>query len=153
MADQSNLQDADRDLKLTDQEKYLYNKHLDNLWGEGGVNNSDDKGNVVSRSSLYASIEPRGGKFYTVPSIWNGKRETEEYTRPADGKLFNIPNETALKNVDKEGWDKYPSYKTPEEAESRYLQMHDYMDRDTGSYFNMGNLGDVAKTDSVDSQY
>lgn len=135
--DQSNLKNATKDLNLTPQEQNLYNKHLDNLWGEGGVNNSDG-----SRSTLYASVEPRGSQYYVIPTVWNGARETQSWTRPEDGKAFDIPNETALSNVDKEGWGNYPSYSTPQEAESRYLSMHDYMEKDTQTYFNIANTGD-----------
>lgn len=143
MADQSNLQDATTNLNLNDQEQYLYSKHLSNLWGEGGVTNAPTETDPNwSRSTLYASVEPHDGKFSVIPTIWDGKRETEPWTRPDDGKVFDIPNSTALANVDKEGWDKYPSYNTPKEAEDRYLSMHDYMEKDTQSYFSSANLGD-----------
>lgn len=124
-----NYNAATKDLNLNEQEQYLYQTHLANLWGKGGMDNADG-----SRSTLYASVEPRGSGYSVIPTIWDGKRETEQWTRPSDGKNFDVPNSTALANVDKIGWDKFPSYSDPDTAEKRYLSMHDYMGSDTQAY-------------------
>jgi hypothetical protein len=132
----SNLEAASQLLKLNPQEQALYQRHLDNLRGPGGVDNpptaEEPQG---SRSSLYASVQKGpGNKFYTVPTVWDGKRETQPYTRPSDGKVFDVPNDTAMANIEKAGWDKFPSYATGEEADARYQTMHHFMDGDTGQY-------------------
>jgi hypothetical protein len=53
---------------------------------------------------------------------------------PKTGKVWDIPNQTALKNVEDAGWENFPSYATPQEADARYEQMHEYLGRDTGDY-------------------
>lgn len=123
---------AKTDLDLNTQEQFLYQMHLDNLWGQGGVDHTDG-----SRSSLYQSVEEHDGKYYNVPTVWDGKIETEPWVKPEDGKTYDVPNATALSNVAATGWDKFPSYATADEADSRYSAMHDYMDRDTGDYFQL----------------
>ena len=126
----SNLDAAKNDMNLTPQEEALYNRHLTNLTGPGGVDNADG-----SRSTLYQSVQAGpGGRYYNVPTVWDGKRETKKFTRD-DGKVFDVPNDKALANIATAGWDSFPSYGTPEEADKRYGQMHGYMDRDVGAYF------------------
>lgn len=122
------FKEADEAMGLNPQEANLYKMHLFNLWGSGGTNNDDG-----SRSSLYQAVQEHGDKFYNIPTVWNGKRETEPWTR-SDGKTFDVPNQTALDNVAKTGWDNFPSYKTPEEADERYDQMHGFMEQDTADY-------------------
>ena len=126
---QNNLPQAKADLNLNPQEQALYQRHLTNLGGAGGVDNPDG-----SRSSLYQSVQEHDGKFYNVPTVWNGKIETEKWTRPEDGKVFDVPNKTAMDNVRRTGWDSFPSYASAEEADARYDAMHKYMERDTGAY-------------------
>ncbi len=128
-SNEPNLAAADQEMKLTPQEKSLYERHLKNLRSEGGVDNPDG-----SRSTLFQSVQPHDGKFYNIPTVWNGKIETEKWTDPKTGKVFDVPNKTALANVEREGWDKFPSYATPEEADQRYEKMHQFMERDTGEY-------------------
>lgn len=123
-----NFDTATKEMGLNPQEQYLYQKHLENLTGSGGVDNPDG-----SRSSLYQSVQEHDGKFYNIPTVWNGKREVEPYTKD-DGTVMDVPNATALSNVGKEGWDKYPSYSNPDEADARYTQMHGYMEKDTAAY-------------------
>jgi hypothetical protein len=125
---QSNLPAARQMLNLNPQEQALYQRHLTNLMGVGGVDNPDG-----SRSTLYQSVQEHNGKFYNVPTIWNGKRETEPYTRP-DGSTMDVPNQIALDNVAKAGWDSFPSYQTPDAADARYDQMHSFMEKDTQQY-------------------
>lgn len=115
-------------LKLSPQEAALYQMHLKNLTGPGGVDNADG-----SRSTLYQSVQEHDGKFYNIPTVWGGKIETEKYTDDR-GKVWDVPNKTALANVEKMGWDKFPSYSTPDEADARYDAMHKFMEQDTSQY-------------------
>jgi hypothetical protein len=132
---QSNLLAAADMLKLNPQERALYQRHIDNLTGSGGVDNPPDAQNPQgSRSTLYQAVqEGPGGKFYSIPTVWNGKREVEPYTK-ADGSTMDVPNKTALQNVEKAGWNNFPSYATPDEADQRYQLMHSFMDGDTQRY-------------------
>jgi hypothetical protein len=127
-----NFKQAIKDLDLNRQERTLYQRHLFNLWGPGGVNNPDG-----SRSTLYQAVQEHNGKYYNIPTVWNGKREVEKWTRPSDGKVFDVPNKKALANVEKEGWDKFPAYDDPNTADKRYEQMHNYMEKDTGAFFDV----------------
>ena len=124
-----NLAAADKALNLTPQEKALYERHLTNLSSAGGVDNPDG-----SRSTLYQSVQEHNGKFYNVPTVWDGKRETKKYTRPSDGEVFDVPNAKAMENINKVGWDKFPSYSTAAEADERYEQMHKFMKLDTAEH-------------------
>jgi muramidase (phage lysozyme) len=128
-----NLRAADAAMSLTPQERALYQRHLTNLTGPGGVDNPDG-----SRSTVYVAVQEHDGKFYNIPTVWNGKREVEPYTRP-DGTVMDVPNKTTLDNVEKEGWDKFPSYPTPDAADARYGQMHAYLDKDTTTYMASKN--------------
>lgn len=133
-----NLEAADKEMKLTPQERSLYERHLTNLTGPGGVDNPDG-----SRSTLFQAVEEHNGRYYNIPTVWNGKKETEKWTRPSDGKVFEaVPNKTALDSVAKIGWDKFPSYATPEEADERYEQMHKFMEQDTRT-FQSKSSGDI----------
>jgi hypothetical protein len=133
--EEKNLRSADEELHLTPQEKFLYRMHLHNLNGPGGVDNPPDAQNPQgSRSTLYQAVQEHNGKFYNIPTVWNGKREVEPYTKP-DGTVMDVPNKTALANVEKIGWDKFPSYATADEAEARYEKMHKFLDKDTAEYF------------------
>lgn len=124
-----NYEQANKDLQLNPQEQALYQRHLTNLTGSGGVDNPDG-----SRSTLYQSVQEHNGKYYNIPTVWSGSRETQPYVTP-DGRVMDVPNQTALDNVEKEGWEKFPSYSTPDEADARYNQMHGYMEQDTSDYF------------------
>lgn len=130
----SSLEAASQLLQLSPQERALYQMHLDNLHGPGGVDNPPDEQHPQgSRSSLYQAVQERDGKFYNIPTVWNGKREVEPYTKP-DGTVMDVPNKTALANVAKIGWDKFPSYSDPDQADARYDAMHQFMDRDTAQF-------------------
>lgn len=135
----SNLEVAQQLLRLNPQERALYQMHLDNLHGPGGVDNPPDEQNPQgSRSTLYQAVQERGGKFYNIPTVWNGKREVEPYTKP-DGTVMDVPNKTALANVEKIGWDKFPSYSDPDQADARYDAMHRFIDGDTSRYMAARN--------------
>lgn len=124
----SNLEAANSQLKMTPQERALYERHLQNLTGPGGVDNKDG-----SRSSLYQSVQEHNGRFYNIPTVWNGRIETQKWRDPKNGKVWDVPNKAALANVEREGWDKFPSYSTPEEADARYEKMHQFMEKDTAA--------------------
>lgn len=124
-----NLTTATSQIGLSPEEVALYQMHLLNLTGAGGVDNPDG-----SRSTLYQAVEEHNGRFYSVPTVWNGKIETEKWTDPKTGKVWDIPNKTAYSNIEKMGWDKFPSYATAAEADARYGKMHEYMERDTQQY-------------------
>jgi hypothetical protein len=126
-----NLNAADAAMQLTPQEKFLYQMHLKKMTGPGGVDNSDG-----SRSTLLQAVEEHNGRYYNVPTVWNGKIETQKFTQPGTGKIFDIPNRTAMENIERTGWDKFPSYATPEEADARYEKMHAYLEKDTGAYLH-----------------
>jgi hypothetical protein len=135
MPQQTNLPQANAAMNLSPQEQALYMRHITNLYGPGGVDNpptpQDPQG---SRSTLYQSIEPHDGRYYSIPTVWNGKREVQPYIRP-NGSTLDVANPTALANVAKAGWDTFPSAATPEAADARYGQMHDYLEKDTSDYF------------------
>jgi hypothetical protein len=61
-ADASNLEAADKTLNLTPQERALYQRHLTNLNGPGGVDNPNG-----SRSTLFQMSFEQDGKTYNIP--------------------------------------------------------------------------------------
>jgi soluble lytic murein transglycosylase-like protein len=146
--EEKNLRSADEELHLTPQEKFLYRMHLHNLNGSGGVDNPPDAENPQgSRSTLYQAVQEHNGKFYNIPTVWDGKREVEPYTKP-DGTVIETPNKTALANVEKIGWDKFPSYATAEEADARYEKMHKFLERDTAEYLSKKKRGQEAEKEN-----
>ena len=106
----ANLEAADKELKLTPQEKSLYERHLSNLTGPGGVDNPDG-----SRSTLYQMTVGLGDKTYVLPTVWNGQILTPEQ---------------AIELAREQGLDTFPSYENDEAAETRYQKMHEFMERD-----------------------
>jgi len=106
---------AQVDLNMTPEERDLYDRHLSNLWGTGGVDNPDG-----SRSTLFQAGTNVGGREYNIPTVYDGRK---------------LPFDEALARAKQQGIDKFPSYPTVEASEARYDQMHGYMDRDTGQYF------------------
>lgn len=107
-------------MQLTPQEQALYQMHLQNLYGPGGVDNPDG-----SRSTLYQAVIEHNGKFYNIPTVWNGK-------------IVPVPQAVANAHA-AGGLDAFPSYATPEQADTRYQQMHGFMEKDTGAYFAQQN--------------
>lgn len=102
-----NFQDASRQMKLTPQETNLYAHHLNELVRGGVLNN----GKI---STVYQTQFGVGDKEYNAPTVY-------------DGKIINVDD--AIKKA-MENLDQWPAYKTPKEAEDRYSQMHDYMEKD-----------------------
>lgn len=114
-----NMADANAALNLTPQERALYQRHLTNLWGTGGVDNADG-----SRSSLYqANVTGPDGRSYNIPTVYNGA-------------IITDPKEMKARAA-AQGWNTFPSYATPDQAEARYQAMHEFMDKDTGAYFDV----------------
>jgi hypothetical protein len=108
---QSQLDAANTALQLTPQERALYEMHLNNLTGPGGVDNPDG-----SRSSLFQLSFENDGRTYNVPSVWEGQI---------------LEPRAAIDRAVQYGLDKFPSYGSDEEAESRYDKMHQFMEMDT----------------------
>jgi hypothetical protein len=105
-----NLQQAKTDLGLTPQETNLYQQHLSNLYGGGGFDQPNGQ-----RSTLLAQVTEFDGKYYMLPTVWDGKQHTAT---------------EAAERAKAVGLDKYPSYDSQEDAEKRYSAIHDYMDKD-----------------------
>ena len=102
----------------------LYLRHLQNLYGAGGVDNPDG-----SRSSLYTmNVQMDDGRSYNIPSVYNGQ------ILPPDRSVVDT-RPSAIGNALALGLNNFPSYPSGFAAENRYQQMHNYMDRDTGAYF------------------
>lgn len=123
----SSLGAADAAMKLTPQERGLYERHLSNLYGPGGVDNPPDAENPKgSRSTLFQTTVEHDGKFYAIPTVFDGKILWDKGAAdPAAG---------AIEKVKQIGWDKFPAYKSEAEAEARYQQMHSFMEKDTQKY-------------------
>jgi len=109
LAEQSNFYNADEQLKLSPAEKHLYKHHLGNLH-MGGVHNDDG-----TTSTALAKTFGFGDRTYLIPTVW-------------DNKI--VGDDEAVRRAQKQGVDYFPSYKTREEAFSRYMDMHKFMDGD-----------------------
>lgn len=110
----NHMGEADQNMGLTPQEKFLYNMHLQNLNGPGKIVHPDG-----SISSLLQMSFEKDGKTYNIPTVWGGKQLE--------------PND-AIKEAEKIGLEKFPSYSTSEEAEARYDAMHEFLGRDTNDF-------------------
>lgn len=111
-----NFRLASSQLKLNKREARLYQRHLTNLYGSGGV---DDQ--LGSRSTLMATTIGFGGRTYLIPTVWDGKV---------------LSDEQAILRAKREGLRNFPKYKNEAEAQKRYAAIHDYMDMDTEQYQN-----------------
>ena len=112
----NSMADADAAMNLTPEEKYLYQTHLNNLYGTGKIVHPD--GGI---SSLLQMSFDQGGKTYNIPTVWGGRQ-----LHPDD----------AIRFANRVGIDKFPSYGSGEEAEARYEAMHKYLERDTGDFIS-----------------
>lgn len=111
----SNMIAADRELKLTPEEKALYEYHLQNLYGPGGVDQP------TGRSTIFNITIERDGRTYVLPTVY-------------DGQILSASD--AVRRAEALGIERFPSYSNEDEAESRYMKLHDYMERDTKQYLN-----------------
>jgi hypothetical protein len=102
---------ANRELRLTPQERTLYQQHLDNLWTDKGYDHPSG-----DRSTYYMTPYEAGGRHYALPGV-------------ADGRLLDVPE--TVSRAQAQGLDRYPSYGSREELEGRYRDIHQYMDQDT----------------------
>lgn len=110
------MREASNELKLNTRERKLYERHLKNLWGSGGVT-----GEMGNRSTLMATTVGFGGRTYLIPTVW-------------DGKILS--DEQAILRAKREGLRNFPQYRSVEEAQARYSKIHDYMDMDTEQWTN-----------------
>jgi hypothetical protein len=112
------MAEADAAMNLTPEEKYLYQTHLQNLYGTGKVVHPD--GSISSL--LQMSFEGPGGKTYSIPTVWGGQA---------------LPPRDAIRMAEQTGGlDRFPSYASGDEAEARYQQLHDYLGRDTADFID-----------------
>ncbi len=107
-------------LKLTPQEQYLYQHHLNNLQKTPLMN---PDGSVSTIRQMTVGI---GGRVYNLPTVWEGKALT--------------PDE-AIARARQVGLDKFPSYNSEGDAESRYNQMHKFMDQEVGDFLRQKQPG------------
>lgn len=113
--DRTYLEQAQTKLKLTPQERALYERHLSNLYGAGRVEHPDG-----SISTLYQmSVTGPDKRAYNIPTVY-------------DGRILH-PDE-AIQRAAQHGWQYFPSYASPQDAEQRYGQMHEFFDQDMRSF-------------------
>ncbi|PWT78348.1 MAG: hypothetical protein C5B60_01285, partial [Chloroflexi bacterium] len=110
----NNFADATEALSLTPQEQYLYQHHLQNLYGPGKVIQPD--GSVSTM--LQANVAGPDGRSYNIPTVWYGRE-------------LPVPMARAL--AARAGWNNWPSYPDAGEAERRYADMHEFMEGDTAA--------------------
>jgi hypothetical protein len=96
------------------EEKFLYQMHRDNL-AAGGLKRPDG-----STSTIYNTTVEINGKTYVLPTIW----------KDGTGVPIEVSPDAAIERAQKIGLDKFPSYKTEDEAEKRYGEMHEIMEKD-----------------------
>ena len=109
------LDQVTQDLNLTPQEQFLYQHHLDNLVGPGGVTNPNG-----SRSTVLQTSAEHDGQTYNLPTVWNGQE---------------LDPRAAFAPVAQTGWNRFPAYPDDDTAEARYKQMHTYMDQDVANTY------------------
>ncbi len=108
------LGEAQKAMALTPEETSLYQRHLANLRGTGGIDNPNG-----SRSTLSQATIEVDDRQFVVPTVWEGKR---------------LKGKDLFDRLKKEGIGKFPSYESVEEAEKRYGEMHQYMEKDTADF-------------------
>ena len=97
-------------MQMTPQEDFLYQMHLRNAMGPGGVTNFNG-----SRSTLRQMDTDIGGRTYNLPTVWGGQV---------------LSQSDALARARQAGLSNFPSYSDPMQAQDRYSQMHALMDDD-----------------------
>lgn len=106
-------------LKLTKQEQFLYQWHVNNITGaNGGKSFTQPDGKTSTVLQMEEPGDLIGGdpkKWYNIPSVWDGKPHNEDQ---------------AIAHAKKIGADKWPSYNSQAEAVARYQKMHDIMELD-----------------------
>lgn len=112
-----NLDAANAALTLTPEERALYELHLGNLYGQGGI---DQPGGA--RSTVLITRVEIDGRTYLMPTVFGGRQ-----LRPGTPE-FRAAIEAAG------GPGAFPSYATDDEAKTRYDRLHEYFERDTQEY-------------------
>jgi hypothetical protein len=107
----SNIEAAWKALRLTPEEQNLYAHHLNNIALNHIVTNPDGSHSTL----LQAVVQGLGGKFYNIPTVWEGKV---------------LPIRQAEDRAAQLGWSHWPAYQTPEAADARYALMHKYIEQD-----------------------
>jgi hypothetical protein len=122
---QDHLAEADKAMGFNTQERELYRTHLKNLYGPGGVDNApSNEFPQGSRSTLFVTTAEFDGKTYLIPTV-------------KDGKIMS--KDDAVAAAKKDGIEKYPAYANADDAMKRYNEMHGFMAKDTGDYFEAKN--------------
>ena len=111
----SSMPAAVKALDLTPQEQNLYKYHLTNLAGSGKIIRPSGQISTVEQ----AVVEGPGGKFYSIPTVWDGKQ---------------LPPAEARKRAGAIGWSNWPTYSSARAADQRYQDIHPYIERDTAAW-------------------
>jgi hypothetical protein len=112
---QTSYNEATQAMGLTPQEQFLYQHHLNNLYGGGRV--VQPTGDVSTL--LQAVVTGPDGRYYNIPTVWGGQVLEPDQARAQAAQV---------------GWDKWPAYDSPDVADKRYGDMHDYLEKDTGAW-------------------
>ena len=121
----TNFLTAIQQLNLTQQEQNLYKHHLNNMAITGGLGVPNPK--EGGRSTVFqTNVQGPGGRYYDIPTVWHGK--------------ILEPMEGVHQAIKEYGWDHWPSYDTSHEADARYMQYHDFMEKDAPEFWT--GLGD-----------
>ena len=97
-------------LKLTPEEKHLYQHHLENVARNKTVPMGD-----ATATIRQISVD-HNGRTYNIPTVWDGEILTN--------------HEAMIRALKEGGWKAWPSYKSVKEAEDRYQLMHDALASD-----------------------
>lgn len=109
---------ASSHLGLSPQEQFLYQHHLNNLINGGYFRHPSGGVSTV----LQRPVEHQG-RYYNIPSVWGGQILSEMESR---------------KRASAMGWQTWPSYSSWQDADARYMQMHDYMAQDLPAVLGAG---------------
>ena len=104
-------------------------RHVLNMLSPNGVNLPGG-----ARASLMQIGIGSGDKEYNIPTVYEGRI---------------VPDAEAVARARAQGLNTFPSYNTSDEAERRYMQMHDYMDKDVGDFKKQGILPPVDPAEEV----
>lgn len=104
-------------VNLSPQEQFMYNLHKENM--KTPVINEDGSVSTLKQITIQTD-----GKVYSIPTIWGGKELN--------------PTEATKRAMDV-GLEKFPSYRTEEEAQDRYNRIHQQLiEPDVSTYEQNG---------------
>lgn len=106
----------------TPQEEFLYQHHARNLMSGGKVLNPNS---ISTIKQLTAEFD---GMHYNLPTVWDGKV---------------LGDDESIKRAKGVGLQNFPSYKTPEEAQRKYDEMHSFMEGDVQQYLKNTGVPDA----------